>query len=330
MNGDTRKNISDIKSNIIRGNNRSNSFIQPLLPTAVIKRDNPREIIVDKLEGRQLNRQTVERSDDYDCSKEDDVSDSNESEISLQMGLGNENIIIQRDGSCDVSVDCTSTDESALLSKRKTPSAVSNYSSKHSESRYINKQATSASSSSSSNDNDNLQSRFKSQSDDEVTISVVAPTYAYPDKQYNPTKKNMNHEQYRGTNNFMAMISPANQLTTQSGSRGVLFTMKRISNVVNLQWEKFQVALGAGGVSTLNVCQTISNLPPFSLSFPIVASYKGKQRISYVTIDPSDTMSSIKFSLFADGSSDSSYSDLVNVLGSCITWICEEEAIDDE
>lgn len=319
MNGDTRKNIGDIKSNIIRGNNRNNSFIQPSPLGAIIKRDNPREIIVDKLEGRQLNRQTVERSDDYDCSKEDDVSDSNESEISLQMGLGNEGIIIQRDESCDVSVDCTSTDESALLSKRKVPPSVSNYSSKHSESRYINKKATSASDSSSNDDDD-----------DEVTISVVAPTYAYPDKQYNPTKKNMNHEQYRGTNNFMAMISPANQLTTQSGSRGVLFTMKRISNVVNLQWEKFQVALGAGGVSTLNVCQTISNLPPFSLSFPIVASYKGKQRISYVTVDPSDTMSSIKFSLFADGSSDSSYSDLVNVLGSCITWICEEEAIDDE
>lgn len=121
---------------------------------------------------------------------------------------------------------------------------------------------------------------------------------------------------------FQVGIYPLNQMVPQNS--GVKFQMRRKSGVVFLQWENFSGSIGQSGVSHLTVNQSICNLPPFLMKFPIMISYKSVQKITYIQIDPNDPQANIKIFLNADGTGTGILQgDAVNVYSCSISWIVE-------
>ena len=93
---------------------------------------------------------------------------------------------------------------------------------------------------------------------------------------------------------------------------------------MTLQWEGFRGRLGATGVAYLAVNQTICNLPPADMTFPIRVVLRGKPRIAYLQVsgfcNPSPDQ--IRFYLSVNGVCDHSCeNDCVEIPGSAVSWI---------
>ena len=121
---------------------------------------------------------------------------------------------------------------------------------------------------------------------------------------------------------FRAMVTPLSNLSTPSGSTGnVSFLMRRKNKTITIQWESFSGQLGGSGVSSLVVAQSICNLPPTIMEFPVRIIYNSAPLITFVEINPL-TPDNIRFylALSSDGSS-TKLGDTIIVPSSAVTWI---------
>ncbi len=129
-----------------------------------------------------------------------------------------------------------------------------------------------------------------------------------------------------GNEHFQSMIIPVTNLTPQySGATGVVeFSMRRRNKTVTLQWEPFSGIMGAGGINHLTVTQSISNRPPYPVSYPIVIRYMDTIRVTNVTIDPYSNTGNIFFYLTTESNgSGIALGDSFYVYGSTVTWLVE-------
>lgn len=128
------------------------------------------------------------------------------------------------------------------------------------------------------------------------------------------------------TFNPQVMITPVVGLTPTSGADNrtlVEFRIRRKNQTVTLQWEPFEGSMGQSGVSYLSVHQTIPSLPSHTMSWPILFSYKGVQKISYAFLDPT-ARESLKFYLDVSGlATDVNANDHFYMPGGSITWITD-------
>lgn len=127
-----------------------------------------------------------------------------------------------------------------------------------------------------------------------------------------------------GATTFQSIITPVTNLTPQfSGATGMVqFIMRRKNKTVTLQWEPFTGTMAASGVAFLTVVQSISNLPPYPMNWPITIQYKGVQKTTSLTVDPHAANGSIRFFLNNDGTStDIAIGDAFSIPASSVEWI---------
>lgn len=99
------------------------------------------------------------------------------------------------------------------------------------------------------------------------------------------------------------------------------FMMRRKNKIVKLQWEPFSGQIGANGVTFLSVNQSICNLPPYAMVFPIMLIYNGVDRDGFVEIDP-HIGDQIRIFLDKRGSNGPcTMGDTIVVPGQSIDWI---------
>lgn len=129
-----------------------------------------------------------------------------------------------------------------------------------------------------------------------------------------------------GISYFTSVITPVTGLVSSHTNLvgSVEFKMRRRNKTVTLQWEPFGGAISSNGISYLTVSQSISNTPPYKLSFPILIEYKGVNRMCVISIDPHSKPNHIKIYLHTDTNiADTIAGDSFHVHGSCITWIVD-------
>lgn len=121
---------------------------------------------------------------------------------------------------------------------------------------------------------------------------------------------------------FCSLVTPTSELTP----REVSFLMRRKNKVVTLQWQPFSGVIGHNGVTHLTVIQTIANLPPYKIIYPIYIEYKSEIRLTRIEIDPHAKSSNIKFYLNSDCSGkDINMGDVFFIPASSISWIVHDE-----
>lgn len=124
---------------------------------------------------------------------------------------------------------------------------------------------------------------------------------------------------------FYSIVTPATNLS--SGNLDCIeFMMRRKNKTITLQWREFKGVISANGVSNLTVCNSISNLPPYQVNFPIFINYKGVGRITHLTIDPYSQFGqgNIYFFLNSEGNGTGiSSGDSFEIFGGSVTWISE-------
>jgi hypothetical protein len=104
----------------------------------------------------------------------------------------------------------------------------------------------------------------------------------------------------------------------------VEFRMKRKNKIITFQWEPFTGSVGCNGISHIYINQSISNLPPYPISFPIVISYKGERRVTMLQIDPFERLGVFRFYFDVNGSSDKiNIGDSFTIYGGCVSWILD-------
>jgi hypothetical protein len=122
---------------------------------------------------------------------------------------------------------------------------------------------------------------------------------------------------------FTSVISPLNSIkpSFSHANGSVEFRMRRRNKTVTLQWEPFTALISVGGSKSFYVSQSISNLPPYIMDFPITLRYKNKVTNGYVTIDPfvRDNRNNISFNLDLETNT----GDIMNFNGGSISWICD-------
>lgn len=124
-----------------------------------------------------------------------------------------------------------------------------------------------------------------------------------------------------GPTEFTSMITPVSSLTADSAIHStIIFKMRRKNRVVTLQWEPFSCILAANGITYLSVLQSITNLPPYQLFFPILIIYKNEPRMTKLEIDPFSKSTNIKIYI-TNSEPDSMIGDQLQILGSSVSWI---------
>lgn len=127
---------------------------------------------------------------------------------------------------------------------------------------------------------------------------------------------------------FRALIVPLTHLKSlMTGKEGpISFNFHRKNRTITMQWEPFTGQLAANGVAYVSLCQTIYNLPPYPMQFPIRMTYNGKARMTYLEVDPSSADGSndqIRFYFSLEGSSNADKvkcGDTIVIPGSAVTW----------
>lgn len=125
---------------------------------------------------------------------------------------------------------------------------------------------------------------------------------------------------------FQSMIMPMNNVLGQYSNipGSVEFVMRRKNNVVTLQWEPFIGSLAQSGIKFVSAVQSITNLPPYLIKFPIYIKYNDVGRITHVEIDPHAGQNNINFYLNTDGSATGiNMGDTVTIMASAVSWIVE-------
>jgi hypothetical protein len=125
---------------------------------------------------------------------------------------------------------------------------------------------------------------------------------------------------------FYTIVTPLTDLTTLNNKNSVGFTLNRVGNQVFLQWEPFSGRLTTNGVAFLTVLQSITNLPQYTVTFPIYLLYKGVGRMTTVVINPSPATpgGNIFFYLNTDQSTTGvAANDQVSIPGGGVSWVVE-------
>lgn len=132
-------------------------------------------------------------------------------------------------------------------------------------------------------------------------------------------------ERYNGCGEtFHSIVTPVTNLTPQySGITGTVeFRMRRKNRTVTMQWEPFSGIMAASGVAFLTAPQSISNTPPYPVTWPIIIRYKDVNRQGNITVDPHSTNGNIRFYLNADGTgTDIAMGDSFYIYASSVTWL---------
>ena len=162
----------------------------------------------------------------------------------------------------------------------------------------------------------------------ETPLNECSHSQSYPYKQMQSQQYHCSpREKYDpGVSSFTSIITPISGLIPQySGCMGsVEFRMRRKNKTVTLQWEPFTGSLASSGVAYITVAQTICNMPPYPVSFPIFLQYRGVGRVSNITIDPLTTSGGLKFYLNTDASSnDTNIGDSFYMNAGAVTWVVD-------
>lgn len=123
---------------------------------------------------------------------------------------------------------------------------------------------------------------------------------------------------------FNAIISPVKALTpvySPSNSAAVQFRMRRKNNTVTFQWESFTGATAQAGRAWIDLNQSIANLPPYQVRFPIQILYRGISRMTVVDVDPNDPVQ-VKFYLALNGE-EINVDENFYIFGGSVTWIVD-------
>lgn len=128
-----------------------------------------------------------------------------------------------------------------------------------------------------------------------------------------------------GATAFSSLIVPVTNLTSSSDNiNSVEFRMRRKNKMVVLQWEPFSGIMAANGVTSLTVTQSVWNLPPYPITYPIYIRYKNTNKITHMKIDPNPNNGNIKFYLNEDRTgSNVNVGDEFEIYGGCINWIVD-------
>jgi len=122
----------------------------------------------------------------------------------------------------------------------------------------------------------------------------------------------------KGGFSFSLPVVPATNLNPNR----VTFTMKKAKGVVFLQWQQFNGTVGANGTAYLAVPQTLCDLPPYPVTFPLVITYNSVAGISKLVIDPTQATDNIRFYLNVTGTGTGvTTSDTFTIPGSSVQWI---------
>jgi hypothetical protein len=122
----------------------------------------------------------------------------------------------------------------------------------------------------------------------------------------------------RGGTSFRALITPVTNLNPSS----VIFYMKKKDGKVTLQWEQFSGTVGVNGASYVTAAQSIGDLPPSPMTFPIAITFNSTSAVSKLVIDPTQSIDNIRFYLNISGSGTGvTTNDTFTFPGSCVTWI---------
>lgn len=127
-----------------------------------------------------------------------------------------------------------------------------------------------------------------------------------------------------GCERFQSIITPVTNLTPQySGISGTVeFRMRRKNKSVILQWEPFSGIMAASGVAYLTAPQSISNTPPYPMSWPIKIQYKNVDRNTSISVDPHATGGNIRFFLNTDSTgTDITIGDSFYIYAGSVDWI---------
>lgn len=172
---------------------------------------------------------------------------------------------------------------------------------------------------------------YREESGSIINTDLYSENSRYPQEERQRSYREHSEEKRRydpGLSNFSSMITPVKKLRTTYGSKHcsavVDFKMRRRNKTVTLQWPPFEGCLAESNISYLTVTQSLCNLPPYPVSFPIYIIYKGKGRVSTLEIDPHLDHSNIRFYLRPDRSAcDTQVDDSFTVKGGAVTWIVE-------
>lgn len=114
---------------------------------------------------------------------------------------------------------------------------------------------------------------------------------------------------------FTSTITPLTSLTPPN----VQFRMRRRNKVITLQWQPFTGTLSQA-VAFLTITNTIPNLPPYTITYPVIYTLNGTTTTGYFYIDPSTV--GARFYLHTD-SSVGAVNDTISFTGGSVTWIIQ-------
>lgn len=123
---------------------------------------------------------------------------------------------------------------------------------------------------------------------------------------------------------FQAIVFPLTNLQNHNHENGMIaFLCRRKNATVTFQWESFSGDIGSNGISHVSVNQTIADLPPYPVEYPIRLIYKSVPAVGYLRINPSGgEQISYFFSIDGTGSG-VVVGDHLEVPGGAVSWIVE-------
>jgi len=122
---------------------------------------------------------------------------------------------------------------------------------------------------------------------------------------------------------FRVLITPLTKVTTPYSKHGELveFMVRRRNQVVTLQWEPFEGALGQNGVAYLSANNSIPSPPPYPIKLPYVLSYNSEFRSSHLMLDAGAAVPLIFYLDGSESGSGTKMGDTISVPGGNISWV---------
>lgn len=118
-------------------------------------------------------------------------------------------------------------------------------------------------------------------------------------------------------------VTPLKKLKTARGINDgqVRLTFVRKASAVTMCWESFEGCIGQNGVSCLRFEQSLPSPPPGSMKFLISITYKGKNQVVNMFIDPMAEPQLMIFLDLSESGEEVQRGDAVSVPGGSVNWI---------
>jgi len=145
-----------------------------------------------------------------------------------------------------------------------------------------------------------------------TTAEISCPQYSKP--------RNGCPQNTMCMNTFVAMVSPVtNLVSTKHGL--VMFNMRKKAGVVSLSWEPFSGVISANGTDSIQVQQTIPQMPQVAHDYMIRGQLKGNWTNFFVRVDPSASANLAFYLGLAGTGGLASTGDTFNIPATTINWI---------